>query len=905
ELERTRGRLDSQSKQVSIIDQRLTQGENESGQIAAQLTRLDEEQAAHAESLSGQDHQFTEVTGRLEAKNRERETVQRTLGERERAIESTRQSVLRLLGEASTLRNQLAQIDTFLASLDRDSTKAEKEAETASSDLEWIHASKAELQQKRAARQLELQSIGDRRRALEQEREQKKSQLAEARRELERVRAEHSRLKARRDSLNDVLSHRSYTTDAVKRLFTAIEKGQANGLKPTGVLADFVEVEPEYEKAAEEFLHEELEYIVVENWPQAESGVEMMRTRLEGRATFVVHPEPRQDEAAAGAALPEGTVARLTDVLRLTNGFTNAALDFLPRLSRCFVAEDRTAAQRLAVAHPESYFLAPDGVCYHGNAVSGGKKSSSGPLALKRELRELKVQVDAREKELAAATARIQELEKDIAQIEQEVERLRQLQQNQEKEAVALDHETRKLAEELQRAQSRLSVAKIELERLGREKERSTLQRERSRTAAEEKDRIRAEQEQALEAAREHIDVLKAEAARTSEEHSALRVEMAGLDERRRAERAAMARLDAQLKSSRARAAEIARELERLGAERARLLQDNIALDERSGKLTTERTQAESDVERLAAEEAGLRKAVAELEDSLKALRAAVQAAQQNRSQTEVELVKRQAELKFLDETSRKELDMPVEELCEADEIALDGDALNECDSKCQELRRKIENLGPVNPDALQEYEEAQQRHDFLSAQRQDLLDSIRDIEKAIQEIDGETRKRFTEAFHAVNQYFRDIFITLFGGGTGEMRLTDEQNVNESGIDIVASPPGKRLQNVLLLSGGEKALTALALLMAIFKYQPSPFCILDEVDAPLDEPNIQRLMRLLQAMSGQTQFIIITHAKRTMEVAQALYGVTMQEPGVSKLVSVKFNPMMGPSTGSVITLGRA
>ena len=183
----------------------------------------------------------------------------------------------------------------------------------------------------------------------------------------------------------------------------------------------------------------------------------------------------------------------------------------------------------------------------------------------------------------------------------------------------------------------------------------------------------------------------------------------------------------------------------------------------------------------------------------------------------------------------------------------------------------------------------SQQRHDFLNAQRQDLLDSIRDTEKAIQEIDEVSRQKFAEAFEAINANFREAFQTLFGGGTGEMRLTDETNLADSGIDIVASPPGKKLQNVLLLSGGEKALTALALLMAIFRYQPSPFCILDEVDAPLDEANIERLTRLLREMSAETQFIVITHSKKTMESAQAMYGVTMQEPGVSRLVSVKFD----------------
>ena len=210
-------------------------------------------------------------------------------------------------------------------------------------------------------------------------------------------------------------------------------------------------------------------------------------------------------------------------------------------------------------------------------------------------------------------------------------------------------------------------------------------------------------------------------------------------------------------------------------------------------------------------------------------------------------------------------------------------------EQKYEDIKARIEALGPVNPQALEEYQEAQQRYDFLNAQRQDLLDSIRDTETAIHDIDVETRRRFSEAFEAINANFREMFQVLFGGGAGEMRLTDEANIGESGIEMVASPPGKRLQNVLLLSGGEKALTALALLMGIFKYQPSPFCIFDEVDAPLDEPNIQRLMRLLMQMSAQTQFIIITHAKRTMEAADALYGVTMQEPGVSKLVSVRLS----------------
>ena len=305
-----------------------------------------------------------------------------------------------------------------------------------------------------------------------------------------------------------------------------------------------------------------------------------------------------------------------------------------------------------------------------------------------------------------------------------------------------------------------------------------------------------------------------------------------------------------------------------------------------------EKAAALSSVEHLSVEAAEGRASLASTEEALRATRIETQTVQEQRSQIEVDLVKRQAEMKYLDETSRKDLQIPAPEVAAAEETVLDEAGVAEAEQRsCSGKCARIEALGPVNPQALEEFQEAQQRYDFLNTQRQDLLDSIRDTEKAIQELDTESRRRFKDAFEAVNEHFRQMFRTLFGGGQGEMRLTDETNLAESGIDIMASPPGKRLQSVALLSGGEKSLTAMALLMAIFRYTPSPFCILDEVDAPLDESNIQRLTRLIKEMSRETQFIVITHAKRTMEASQALYGVTMQEPGISQLVSVKFDPL--------------
>jgi chromosome segregation protein len=205
------------------------------------------------------------------------------------------------------------------------------------------------------------------------------------------------------------------------------------------------------------------------------------------------------------------------------------------------------------------------------------------------------------------------------------------------------------------------------------------------------------------------------------------------------------------------------------------------------------------------------------------------------------------------------------------------------------ELREKIDRMGPVNMMAIEQSKELEERHGFLSTQRTDLVESIAQTNEAIDKIDQTTHARFREAFTAINANFQETFSTLFGGGKAGITLLDENDPLESGIDIVAQPPGKRLQSVMLLSGGEKALTAIALMFGIFKYKPSPFCLLDEIDAPLDDANIGRFVEMLRSMMDKTQFIIITHNRKTMEIANRLYGVTMEEPGVSKLISIQLN----------------
>jgi len=883
ESERTRGRLELQAKQIGAIDERLAANETETQDLETHRQREQAELDTHTATIARLEADSASLRERMQAKTAERDALQNDLREREQGLESSRMRVLQLLGEVSTLRNQVVQIDEYLAAIERDSARARKEEEIASGDLARLDQVKAELSTKLSAQQLELESLADRRHRVEEDLKTRQASVSAARQNLDEMRALLSRQRARRESLEEILSHRAYTTESVKRLFTAIEHGQVSGFKPAGVLADFVEVtDPAWEKACETFLHEELEYVVVSDWAEAERGVELMRAESDGRVTFLVNDGGTPPPLPAMVS-DAGIAGRLEDALRVNKLF------YLPRLGKCFLVKDHAAAQRLASEHPDYYFLLPDGVSYHGHSVSGGRKSSGGPLALKRELRELGSQVEAREREADTLTGSLEELEKSSALLGEELEQVRAQQQTQEKGALALDHEQRQLAEEFARSGQRLSVARLELERLSREDERSRQQREHSQAAVAQREQERFDQEKALELARGEYEGLQTHAHSVGEEHAHLRAELAGLDERLRGEKSAAARIEAHIQQMVARRDELERELERMGVERARLLADNIELDQRAGQLANDTASAVAWVDNLAAAETAGRASLAALDEALRALRADAQSAQERRSAIEVELVRKQGDLRYLDETSRRDLNMSAAELAVTEETALDEAGVTEVETRSQEIRARIEALGPVNPQALEEFQEAQQRYDFLNTQRQDLLDSIRDTEKAIQELDVESRRRFKDAFDAINEHFRQMFRTLFGGGQGEMRLTDETNLADSGIDIMASPPGKKLQNIALLSGGEKSLTAMALLMAIFRYTPSPFCILDEVDAPLDEPNIQRLTRLLKEMSAETQFIVITHAKRTMEAAQALYGVTMQEPGLSSLVSVRFD----------------
>ncbi|HEX8800672.1 MAG TPA: chromosome segregation protein SMC, partial [Terriglobales bacterium] len=456
--------------------------------------------------------------------------------------------------------------------------------------------------------------------------------------------------------------------------------------------------------------------------------------------------------------------------------------------------------------------------------------------------------------------------------------------------AMTSGHTLQQLENEISRVRERLSTYERESQRLVTEcgECEVSIAGHRSKLITHEEQKYVLETQ--VQTAQSSLDELRQQRDEASRHASDARAHLATLEERRRGAVATVERLEAMVAEVTSRLDKLKGQIEAAAAEKEQREQENARLSGHEIQWAAERELAQQRDRKLQGELQTVRARLTELEESLKTARHELDFVRDRRGELSAEQARVESDAQHMAETCIQELSQPREELV-ADETLprLAGEELGNEEGRYREMRTRLENMGPVNMMALEEYQETAQRHEFLETQRQDLLQSIENTLSTIKEIDTISRQKFEEAFARINENFAQTFSKLFGGGQAFMRLTDQENAQESGIDVVASPPGKKLQNVLLLSGGEKALTALALLVGIFQFQPSPFCILDEVDAPLDEANIGRFTGLVQELSGQTQFIIITHSKKTMGIAPVMYGVTMQEPGVSKLVSVRFH----------------
>jgi chromosome segregation protein len=842
----------------------------ESGTLAACVDGL----ATHAQARAAQIHESeVRIEALRQCASEAGQSLLRLHGEQKQAEEA-------LVHQAAALQK----LETNEAALLESSIQIRDSAERAAFDWELANGQFSAFQQQAAALQARIAGLRD-------ERER-------AAKEAETLRDSLSATRSRHSTLTQVLNDRSYTTDAVQKLFAANERGGGHDFHAVGVLADYAEVEQQHEAAVEQYLRDELEYVVVETFDHARAGVSLLREEVGGRATFFVDSlrNLRLDayEPIIHFRPDEGVVSRLDKLVEFRDPLGAAAKQFLPRLKSAYLTENGTTAEKLARDNPQFAFVTPDGTCYQGRMVTGGRPDEAGPLGMKRELRALDAEVAALELSMEGTRVMMEAITSDLRAAEQSLEEVLAKQHAAEREVFAAKHRREQSQADLARLGSELAVCQSEVKRIREEVNSARLRAERAKhqLAVANTTRVEAEAESARLA--EELVQLRGSIQSEQNELAVARAEFAALNERLSAAEAVAARLQQERAEMDRRTAVLQQQETSISEEARALAAQSEQLGQQLAGLRTEKARLEASQRKLETEWESDRTRVTQMEDALRLGRQSLQELRDQRSHAEVDRARNDSDRQHLRETCMSEVNAQPEDLIATETAFISGDELAIAETNYREMKSRVEAMGAVNMMALEEFNECEQRFAFLTRERDDLLQSIADTQQAITELDLVSREKFEQAFNAINHNFSEAFHTIFGGGTAEMRLTEPDSSGDAGIDVVASPPGKRLQNILLLSGGEKAMTALALLIAIFKYQPSPFCILDEVDAPLDEANVGRFTRLVGQMSSQTQFIIVTHNRKTMETGSVLYGVTMQEPGVSKLVSVRWEGDQAP-----------
>ena len=893
EVDRSENKIAFNRQRAEELAGRHVQLSAELAQASAQAAEWETRSAAQVQAVAALREESGALTGRVEDAAKRVELRKADMAEHEGRIEALRrsaseagESLLRLHGEQKQAEEALVHQAEALRRLESNehdlletSMRARDDAEQAAYKLEAASGQVHALKQSAEGLQAKIARLREQREAVTTEAGALRDALAG-------VRARHS-------TLTQILNDRSYTADAVQKLFAANERGDGHAFRAVGVLADYAEVEEQHEAAVEQYLRDELEYVVVETYDHARAGVSMLRDEVGGRATFFVDSLrnlriSNEYEPIVNFRAEDGVISRMDKLVDFRDPLGAAAKQFLPRLRSAYLAESAVAAEKLARENAQYAFVTPDGTCYQGRMVTGGRPDEAGPLGMKRELRTLDAEVLQLEHQMAAKQAALEATAVEMRSTETTLEETQMKLREAEREMISATHRHGQMQSELARLGLELTVCQNELSRIRRDVDNARVRAERAKHDHAAAALSRAEAETESTRLAEELGQLREAIQTEQHELATARAELAAMSERLAAAEALAARLREERAEMERRETALRQQVLSISNETAGLASQSEELQQQLEGLRAEKFRLETQQRELEEEWEAGRTRLTQMEDHLRLARQSLGDLREQRSHTEIERAKNDSDRQHLRETCMSEVNAQPEDLIATEAAFMSGEELAIAEANYREMKQRIENMGAVNMMALEEYNECEQRFTFLTRERDDLLQSIADTQQAIAELDQATKEKFEHAFHAINKSFSDAFHAIFGGGMAEMRLTEPDSSGDAGIDIVASPPGKRLQNVLLLSGGEKAMTALALLIAIFRYQPSPFCILDEVDAPLDEANVGRFTRLIGEMSDQTQFIIVTHNRKTMEIAPVLYGVTMQEPGVSKLVSVRW-----------------
>ena len=880
--QQTAGRIDLIDEQIQALNASDEQLKVRSGKIQGE-TALREEQLGRArqrrQDLSEEEEK---LTGEQKSRQDSFTELQDRIAGLNESIESDKSEIIRILNDRTDIQTGRQRASTMIEQIALRQSQLSSMELTLSSEEKEQSASRQELAGRQTEAENEAEDLQARSERLNEELQKVHNAFLDASQDLEKLREEYQRESSRLDTLKAIAERYEGYGGSIRRVME--QKSREPGI--LGVVADLIKTEKKYELAIETALGGSIQNIVTDNENTAKRMISFLKENRFGRATFLPltamkNSQPFKDR---GALEETGVIGLASTLVSCEDRFRDLAQHLL---GRTIVVDNIDHA--IAIARRNHYSLrlvTLDGeLLSPGGSMTGGAfKSNSNLLGRRREIEEMTGRLEKRAQRLKSLTGEVEEAHTRRNRLRDEITAVSGLLQKNEYGQSTLRLQLKDLEGRMGETRDARSRIKKEREELLAQK--AALEKEESMSGESLEQSGQKEQEinERISRTSEKAGELSKLLSQTDTELSRIRVKLASFSQEKKFTDQNIARLEEELKSRREEAEEISLRLEENEKNRQSRREETLALREQIAKGKEEEDLLQEKLN-------GLNGRREDIEKEQKSFFDRREELSERNTLLDREIFRLEDQLNRLQENQEKSVAYLWEEY-ELTPVACrqlrrdDLGSMTAIRKKLSDVRKEIKALGNVNVNAIEEYRELSERHDFLKTQHEDLVKSAADLQKIIADLDQGMREQFRLQFSRIQREFDQTFRELFGGGKGTLELVEDEDILDAGIRVIAQPPGKKLQNMLQLSGGEKSLTAIALLFAIQNLKPSPFCLLDEIESALDEANVERYANYLHKLTRHTQFIIITHRRGSMAAADRLYGITMQEKGVSALVSV-------------------
>ena len=894
ELKLVREKISAYRSQIEAASLFLEGGKVRVGEIGDELARGERNKKNAIERIAYIEAETDELRSSIAALEGKIAVFERLSEEQHKSQLSSAEEISELKKNQGALDSQLASTKERIADVENVLKKNRARKEDLSDELAGVKKDLKTLTELLGGGAKKLENEVEEARELQsdinnfnQELFNAKAQLAALKEKLENLITAKNRFEGYRDSVRRLMLIATTNPDIKKRI--------------CGTVADVIKTEQKYESAIETALGAAMQNVVVPKMDDGRYLIEYLSRTGGGRATFfpVESMKPRNNTREIERALDErGVVGLATDLVKYDDYYYNVVFNLLGCTLICDTIANATAIGRKYGNSFKIVTLDGNQILTSG-AMSGGsqEKRSSSVLSHERNIQDCKDEIAKKARYVDKITATIAEHEKMKEELDERVEELRAKYQNANTEIASLTQREQSLMRSLAEVEADVELYSGMLAEYTAKLQMLEGQAANSSQSEEELNALRMSAEEMLASQKNQCESYKAERDEKSKKLRELELEYASLNESLKKYAEDFDRLNAEKEDLLKRIVDTSKE--KLSAEE---MLGGLEAEAEAKELTEEEKAAVQSIvdrlEKLGKDKEAINAQIAEWEAKKEAAQTELTNLTEKRHENEMSVSMVRSRLEGLRDHIMEEYGLDYEACLP---YRKEGFKVTECNNTISALKRKITSLGAINHNAVEEYAAEKERYDEMVTQRDDVLNAMEDLEEILQEIRNEMIRVFNENFQRINENFKLTFKQLFGGGNAELQLDyslDEDPLN-AGVEIVACPPGKKLSKISLLSGGERALTAIAILFAILKSNPMPFCILDEIEAALDDANVDRFATYLKKFASDTQFIVITHRKPTMNQADSLFGVTMQEKGVSKIISVKLADVESMGAGTV------